>query len=287
MRLLALATRLALGVVAGLALGAPGVAAAQARSCHALPFSPSAPPAPPKVTVPPPEKTPITLPVYVRYMKSTDRRHVQANDLERVFSEGVVLKLFGDSSASANAIWRQAKVRLSLHRVEACDYDPAAFDVESDAKEEIPSPMAGDFGQRVFRKINTAFNSAAPPGVDVYLWMDIRAGLVGYGASHRRTPTARVGAVWVDKGCVETLGARCTGLVAHEIGHFLGLCHSCENSLTDSGVCTVCLPKGAKTAPVCGSKENFLMRPWFDGTRLTECEIGQARLRAAERVNAR
>ena len=288
MRPIRLPARLVLGILTCLAFSAPGVATSQARSCRTLEFSPSAPPLPPPVTVPPPAGITITLPVNVHYMKSTDPRHVHANDLEQVFPERLLVKLFGDSSSGAvNAIWRQAKIRLSLHRAEACDYDPAAFDVESGAREEIPSPMAGDFGRRVFNKINAAFNSTATPGVDLYLWTDIRAGLVGYGASHRRSAPPRTGGVWVDKGCVETLGARCPALVAHEIGHFLGLCHSCENSITNSGPCTICLPPGTQTAPVCGPRENLLMRPWFDGTKLTQCEIGQARLKAAERLNAR
>lgn len=262
---------------------------AHARACRTLPSSPSTVAIPPAGPMPPPPGATITVPVHVHYMKSTEPRHASANDLRRVFPERFIDTLFGDSPRdTVNVIFRQAKIRLRLYHVEECEYDPAAFDVEIGAREDMPSPMSGDFGRRVFNRVNATFNATAPPGVDVYLWMDVRAGLVGFGASHRRSAPRRVGAVWVDRGCLETLSpARCTVLVAHEIGHFLGLCHSCETAMTNSGSCAVCLPPGAVTAPACGPRENLLMRPWFDGLGLTPCEIGQARLRAAERVNTR
>jgi hypothetical protein len=287
---LATGALLAVAVAALAVVCAPAPGAAQARSCRPLDFASFTPLVPRPVAVPPPADQAITLPVIVHYMKSTERRHLEANDLERKFSERVLAGLFDSSDpgrTTVNAIWRKAKIRLVPYAAEVCDYTPADFDLDRDPKEEIPSPMAGDFGERVFNHITRTFNSRDVAGVDLYLWMDIRAGLVGYGASHRPSGPRRVGAVWIDKGCVTSVGKRCPVLVAHEIGHFLGLCHSCENSLTDSGACTVCLPAGATAAPVCGRPKNLLMRPWWDGTGLTRCEIGQARLKAAERLNSR
>ena len=286
-RRLASAVTMAVVVIAWVASLSAGVATAQARSCRSLEFSHVTAFVPVSVAVPPPRDLLVTLPVVVHFMKSTDPRHAPANDLQHVFSENVLAGLFDSKTATAvtvNAIWRRAKIRLVLHRAEECDYKPAEFEIDDGAKEEVPSPMAGQFGPRVFNRINTTFNAPDVPAVDLYLWMDIRAGLAGYGASHRRDPL-RVGAVWVDKGCVATLGRRCPVLVAHEIGHFLGLCHSCESSITDSGTCVVCLKPGTQVAPPCGSPKNFLMRAFYDGTGLTKCEIDQARRKAAERLN--
>jgi Metallo-peptidase family M12B Reprolysin-like len=283
-----LVTAVTLALVWMIGLSA-GHATAQTRSCRALNFGNLSEFKPVPVAVPPRAHVRLTLPVVVHYMKSTDPRHAPANDLRQVFSEDVLTNLFDakDSTAvTVNTIWRQAKIRLALHRAEECDYNPADFEIVSGDKELTPSPMAGSFGPRMFNAISRTFNAPDVPGLDLYLWMDIKAGLVGYGASHRASDH-RIGAAWVDKGCVTTLGPRCPVLVAHEIGHFLGLCHSCENTFTDSGTCTVCLPEGTAAAPACGDPENFLMRAWFDGTGLTKCEIGQARRKAAERLNSK
>jgi hypothetical protein len=283
-----LATRMTMAavVITGVNILCACLATAQTPACRSLNFSQVTPFVPVPITVPPPRDVLITLPVVVHYMKSTDPRHAPVNDLQRVFSESVLVGLFESKTANrvtVNAIWRPAKIRLALHRAEQRDYNPADFEIPSSDKEEIPSPMAGQFGGRLFNRVNGAFNAPDVPGLDLYLWMDIKAGLAGYGASHRQSDH-RIGAAWVDKGCLSTLGRRCAVLVAHEIGHFLGLCHSCESSLTDSGTCTVCLPSGTQVAPPCGQPKNFLMRAFFDGTGLTGCEVGQARLKAAERL---
>jgi len=268
----------------------PGVAGAQTRACRPLGFSNVTPFVPVPVAVPPPANVVITLPLVVHYMKSTDPRHAPNHDLQRVFAENVLSELLESKDAkrdTVNSIWRGAKIRVVLHRAEECDYTPADFEIPNADKEQISSPMAGQFGARLFNRINAAFNATDVPGLDLYLWMDIKAGLVGYGASHRKSDPHRIGAAWVDRGCPTNIGRRCGVLVAHEVGHFLGLCHSCENSLTDSGICTVCLPEGTPAAPTCGPPKNLLMRPWFDGIGLSRCEVEQARLKAAQRLNAR
>jgi hypothetical protein len=287
--------RLSALLIATLAVAlATGHSAAQnpptERPCHELPFaSPAAEaaqPAPGPASVGPP----ITMPVIVHFMKTTDPRHADRNDLRTTFTDVVITRLFapgGPATGTVNGVWQGANIRLVLHRVEECDYDPVAFDIEAPDREEISSPMAGAFGEQLFSRINAAFNFTVVRGLDMYLWMDIRGGLVGYGASHRSTSPPRIGAIWIDKGCLTSLDAvRCTRLVAHEIGHFLGLCHSCETAMTRSGPCSICLPPGTATPPSCaGLPVNFIMRGTYDGTLLTDCEIAQARATALDRLN--
>jgi len=269
-------------ILPGTSLAQPGTA----RPCRDLQFPLLTPPAGAPAAVGPP----IAVPVIVHFMKTTDPRHAANNDLQTIFTRSVVLGLFAPSGApqqTVNVVWRRANIRLALHRAEECDYDPLAFEIDAPDREEVPSPMAGAFGADLFNKINSAFNFGAVRGLDLYLWMDIKGGLVGYGASHRQTSPRRVGAVWIDKGCWTSLGdSRCAFLVAHEIGHFLGLCHSCDTAMTASGPCPVCLPPGTNTAPPCaGAPPNFIMRGTYDGILLTPCEIGQARTKAVERIN--
>lgn len=285
---------LVMASVALTGLGVADAAGGNGRPCRDLPrFAPSAPGAHAAVPGPAGVGPRITVPVSVHFMKTTDRRFAGQNDLPQVFGPSVIAGLFapaGSSPTGVNAIWLQANLQLTLHRVEECDYDPITFEGEAPRRDQIPSPMAGIFGEQLFTKINSAFNLPGARSLDLYLWMDIKGGLTGYGASHRASGPERVGAVWVDRSCVTSLGpARCTRLVAHEIGHFLGLCHSCDTPLTRPGSpCTVCLPGETTPTPSCGeTPPDFLMRATYEGTALTECEITQARTRADERVNPR
>lgn len=274
----------------------PGPSAAQpstaARPCHDLPLFPIPAADTTPIGGPAAVGPPITVPVIVHFMKTTDARFSSHNDLETVFKPTVITKLFkstGTRATTVNAFWSQANIRLALHRVEECDYDPMVYEQAAPVRDEVPSPMAGAFGEELFNKVNAAFNFRDVRGLDLYVWMDIMGGLAGYGASHRQSSPPRVGAVWIDKGCRTSLGAtRCTRLLAHEIGHFLGLCHSCESALIpSSGPCTVCLPDGETTAPSCaGVPMNRLMRATWDGWRLVAtCEIPRARTGALDRIN--
>jgi hypothetical protein len=137
--------------------------------------------------------------------------------------------------------------------------------------------------QTRFRWINGAYNSSAVSGVDVYVWWKLDRSS-GYGAPHLQTGMASgLGAVWID-GCA---GVPCGHLVAHELGHFLGLCHTCS-----AGLVSTCRPGRCDeaTQPACGPAtdlpmDDLLMRG--DNPRTDQSERPLVRLTAVEVSTAR
>ena len=222
----------------------------------------------------------LVVPVSVQLMKYRGKKF-PANDIAGVFSEPQIKRLLRPSG-TVGTIWAQAKIRLALYRLRLCEYTREDFHLQPTDREEIPSPDAGEAGATFFRRVNERYNDRTLRGLDVYLWWDMRA-WAGYGARHRDD---RPGAVWLDRDCRSpSFDGGCDRLLAHEIGHFFGLCHSCKASWdpTDPVTCRVCIPDGQEP-PICGRSKDFIMRSTYDGKRLTTCEIAEATRRARERT---
>ena len=230
----------------------------------------------------------IVLPVTVHYMKSTGRNH-RSNDVTRLFTQAWLRRSFDPSQFINGTVWRQAKITLFLHRIETCRYDPAFTGQLPNRLEEIPSPTAGSDGPTLFRRVNDAYNYQKAPGLDLYLWWEIGGRTVGYARPyHLSSGETTTGAVWVDRQCLDT-PAQCPHLIAHEAGHFLGLCHVCKLAGDSQTGCTSCVPS-FDALPDCGSAKapkDAIMRSRYDGKKLIKpCEVDRPRGEASSRVGS-
>jgi hypothetical protein len=229
-------------------------------------------------------KVALVLPVAVHRMKSRLAQFVSNKPEDNVGPEGL-RELFNvrGQDRSVNRIWAPAGIVFVLYRVEDCEYslvdfaaDQAEADRASRATEEVmPSPV--DDCQARFRWINGAYNSSVVRGVDVYVWWKLDRSS-GYGAPHLQAQMASgLGAVWID-GCA---GVPCGHLLAHELGHFLGLCHTCASPLLSacrSGRCDDATLTACSDPPTDG----LLMRadnPRTDeaGSPLVRFTVGEVR----------
>jgi hypothetical protein len=219
----------------------------------------------------------IHIPVIVHLMKNMSPRFAD-NDIGRDFTTGELQNLFAPDGRM-NTIWGQAAIRFVLHRIERCEYSSSDFEIVERENEMIESPLL-DCQDR-FWKISQAYNLRDVSGVDVYLWWDIVPATAGYAAPHRKDGTRRHGAIWVDRDC---LNEDCGQVLAHEAGHFLGLCHTCRMTSAPSNSCrfrrcpTTRLPNCTRVP------KKRLMRADWAGTDLTSDEIERARERALERI---
>lgn len=287
-----------LGAVVAIGLtAAPGAVWAD-RPCDPMPVAgfttPGAPPPPPQH--PGPGLRPVSLPVVVHYMRMAGSSH----EAETRLRPEMLIEFFGES-ATINAIWRQAGVRLYLHGFERCAFRFADFGLDENANGEIDSPARSAEGKLRFRRINERFNAPDVRGVDLYVWSGINQD-GGYGDRWLDTGTLRAGAAWIDTDCLENQRVDCDLLLAHEIGHFLGLCHSCTIGQPLPRVaCTRCLPpsmrqpKGSYTLKNCddvpgarimrSDNLKLLLPHIVDGTELNRCERRLANSFASRRVH--
>ena len=224
------------------------------------------------------------VPVTVHRMKYKDSKFAYDDSkLEQDFPLARLEKLFA-RRGPINTIWEQAKIRLALYRVEACEYALEDFGFQPRRENEVPSPDAGEAGARLFRGVSETYNDRVLGGLDLYIWWQVRQ-WAAYGLPHKPD---RPGAVWLDRDCLSpTFTKCCDRLLAHETGHFFNLCHSCKTVAegAEPVKCRVCVPDNQEP-PLCstgGEREARLMRGTYDGVRLTECERGEAAARARGR----
>jgi hypothetical protein len=243
----------------------------------------------------------ITVPVVAHRMKS--RQH--ANDLKAIFSNlpssepAKRVDFFFTLSGwpqGMNTAWAPAGILFYLQRLEDCEYSIADFPPQpavatppaATDQELVPWPM-GDC-QAQFRRVNSAYNSSDVRGLDIYLWWRVDRAM-GYAASHRTDGTnPGPGAVWLDRTCQDA-DPPCGRVLAHEVGHFLRLCHCCVTDRTppeDRGRCGFC----PANTPACSEAHaTLLMRDdikWVDRWRipsLAPADIERARKTAWERVS--
>lgn len=245
-----------------------------------------------------PETPHLPLPVVVHYMVQTGSR----NDVSKKLPPAALEQIFRDTSR-LTLIWRHAEIRPYLHRVERCSFSSRAFGIPANAAEDLPNPDRTDAGKELFQKINRAYNAPDVAGLDLFIWWGIQ-GVAGYADPHRDSGSRRTGAVWIDKDC---LGSQnCDLLVAHEIGHFLGLCHACTiGSPVPQVPCSRCLPEtmqrpdGTFTLANCKQvrgprlmrNDNLLLfkshKVTDDGQELSPCERELAKTFAEQRIGKR
>jgi hypothetical protein len=228
----------------------------------------------------------IALPVVAHRMK--DRAATE--EVAYVFTAAELGGLFVTTGlrGAANTVWAPAGVLFHLVAIDDCAYSlserpfadgsgPATTGLPA----AIPWPLADC--QAMFRRVNRAYNAPAIRGVDLYVWRSMERA-VGYAAQHRADgPSPGPGAVWMDQRCVGAVldAPPCHRVFAHEVGHFLGLCHSCVTTATapgDGDRCGFCASLAA-----CGEAHaGLLMRDDLHGTRLTPEEIHAARAKASQ-----
>jgi len=182
------------------------------------------------------------------------------------------------SGPSVNVIWAQAKIRFEVKVVERCTYSPAPPALTADGKVRPPEPAymradsREDQQQRIDAYLDVNKTYGAPGMLNVYFWSNIVLAPNGYGESPRRNRVEvalqRLDAlptVWIESGlasCAFESGLGCRLIIAHELGHGLGLKHTCRvcteecckplclqmgEYFYDCGGRTCCAPRGHYT----------------------------------------
>lgn len=196
--------------------------------------------------------------------------------------------IFG-GNGKVNEIWNQYGIQLTLLDVENCAYSPRALRPDGQVRDSMPSPQTSTpWTGELFRSINRLFTAEHPRMLHVFLWWSVTEGDIdgvnwtgattdsgnlvwGYSRSAARGGPA----VWV--GAYECLTpaneGMCAKVIAHEIGHALGLHHVDAESATGN----LMYENPAK----------YYESPAKKGAALSGYQIQQAKREAREQFGAR
>ena len=129
-------------------------------------------------------------------------------------------------------IWEKHQIHLRLLRIETCTYLSDDLRLDGRPRDSMFTPESQvPWAHQLFRGINRLFTVSEPNVIHVLLWWSIQEDDVEQVTVRGYARSAAHGgpAVWADAyGCeiLETLpNDRCALLLAHEIGHTLGLQH--------------------------------------------------------------
>jgi hypothetical protein len=226
------------------------------------------------------------LPVVVHLLQNLNFPADNIADAQKAFSLETIKGYF-EASGEFNQIWskNETGLRFTLVRVEKCQYRiPDRLVSRPEEKRDIPQPtLSGlDWVKRVIDKLNAKTYHVGGTrktfvGLDVYLVWEMK-NASGFGAPFKRPSDGKRGAVWIDRECLDS-GSHCARQFAHEVGHFLSLCHLCVLQADVHGGeapkpdrwCE-CLDK-TQSLPVCSAPlKKCVMHIEANGTDLSDCE---------------
>jgi hypothetical protein len=193
----------------------------------------------------------------------------KADKVLEYWTPAAIDAIFG-RDGKVNHIWKQAKIRFSLLNVETCEYQSERLRLDGRPRESMFTPESRmPWAAQLFRSINRLFTSAHPHVIHVLIWWSIMEDDVdGISVQGYARSAAHGGpAVWVDAyQCLRipdepsaedaTNYGGCGRLLAHEIGHTLGLQH--VDDVTN------------------------LMNMWYSSSTVTQQQAEQARREARQ-----